>query len=59
MPSEVWMLGAEKTLCEDEVEDEEEDACGGENLGGDGEADVGLLSGPCDAHGEGDDADEA
>ena len=54
------MRGPNDALCEDEVDDEQQDdsRCD-EDLGRDGYADVGGTSGPYDAHDTGDDAGHA
>ena len=51
VPAGVWVLGAENTLGKEDVDDEEKDnSCSGENLGSDGDADVGRVAGPDDTH---------
>lgn len=50
VPSDVRMMGSEDPLGEEEVHDEEEDdSCCDENVGGDGQADVCDVAGPDDA----------
>lgn len=59
-PAKEGVVGADDALREDEVGDEkEDDAGGGEDLGGDGDLDVGRAGGPDDAGGHGNDAGHA
>lgn len=51
VPAEVRVRRSDDTLCEYDVDNEEEDdACRDEDLGGDGDSDVCRACGPDDAH---------
>lgn len=60
VPAAVRVGGSDDALGEDEVDDEEEDdACGYEDGGGDGDGHVGRITAPDDTHDAGDDTGHA
>ena len=60
VPAAVGVCGAQDALGEDQVDDEEDDdACGDEDLGRDGHGNVGRMRGPGEAHRAGGDARHA